>query len=63
MNRKIVVQARQGIKQDSISKTAKAKRVGSMAQVMGHLFSDYEALSSTPSTTKKNVGWHGSACL
>jgi hypothetical protein len=43
----------QGQKQDPISKIARTKIPGSMAQVVEGLPNNYEAMSSNPSTTKK----------
>jgi hypothetical protein len=52
-NRRIVVQAHLSKKQDLISKITRAKRSGGMAQVVEHLPSKCETLSSNPSTGKK----------
>jgi hypothetical protein len=53
-NKRIVVQASPGIKQDLISKITRAKRVKSIAQVVEHLPSKHEAPSSNPSIVKEN---------
>jgi hypothetical protein len=48
-----VIQASQGIKQGPISKITNAKRADGLAPGVEHLPSKCEALSSNPSTTKK----------
>jgi hypothetical protein len=53
-NRKSLVQAGLGIKQDPASKITKAKRAGSMAQAIEYLPIKCKALNSTPSTNKTN---------
>jgi hypothetical protein len=50
---RITVQASQDLKWDCISKITKAKRAGSVTQVVEYLSSKHKALSSTPNTTKK----------
>jgi hypothetical protein len=52
-NRRINVQAGQGIKYDLISKITNTKRAGEMAQVVEYLPSSCKGLSSTSSTAKK----------
>jgi hypothetical protein len=52
-NRRIVIQASLGIKQDPVSKIASTKRTFGIGQVIAHLSHKHEALISTPSTTKK----------
>jgi hypothetical protein len=41
--------------QDPISKIPSTKKAGRVAQVVKHLSSKHEDLSSNPSTTKKNL--------
>jgi hypothetical protein len=54
INRRMMAQASLGKKQDPISKkTSQTKRAGDMAQVVDLLPSKWEALSSNPSTLKK----------
>jgi hypothetical protein len=53
INRRIMVQVDLGKKQEPISKTMRAKRAGGTVQVVEHPPSKQEALSSNPSTTKK----------
>jgi hypothetical protein len=55
MNRRIVVQAGPSKKQELMSKILRAKRVRGMAQVVEHLWSKNETLSSSssPSIAKK----------
>jgi hypothetical protein len=50
----MVVQTYSGIKQDPFSKTAKANRVGGMAQMVQCLPSKYKALGSISSIEEKN---------
>jgi hypothetical protein len=47
-----MIQADLSINQDLISKVAKAKKVGGVAQVVEHLPSQLKALSSTTNTIK-----------
>jgi hypothetical protein len=54
VNRRTVVQAGQGINVRPISKITKVKRAGNMAEVIEQLPSKHEALSSNPSTSRKN---------
>jgi hypothetical protein len=55
-NRRTVVQAGLGIKWDPISKITNTKRAGGVAQVVEHLPSKFEALSSNPNYRKKKKG-------
>jgi hypothetical protein len=48
-----MVQTGLGIKQDPLLKITYTKRVGRVAQVVKHLPSKHEVLSSISSTTKK----------
>jgi hypothetical protein len=48
-----MVQADLSKKQNAIPKITRAKRPGGMAQVVKHLPSKHEALSSNPNTAKK----------
>jgi hypothetical protein len=50
INRKIMIQAAPGIKQDPITE---AKRAAGAGHVVEHLPSKFKALSSNPSTAKK----------
>jgi hypothetical protein len=52
-NRRIVVQARAGIKRDRISKNNQSKRAGDVAQVAEQLSSKREALNSNPIWQKR----------
>jgi hypothetical protein len=52
IDRKVIVQASPGIKQE-ISKITKAKRGAGVVEVLEYLCNKYEALSSTLSTVKK----------
>jgi hypothetical protein len=54
INRKIDVQAAWAQMRDPLLKITKVKRVGGMAQIIACLLSKREALSSNPSTAKKN---------
>jgi hypothetical protein len=53
LNRRIVVQASLGKKQDPISKITRENRAGVVTQMVKHLPSKCKALSSKPSTEKK----------
>jgi hypothetical protein len=55
INRRIKVQAHLSIKRDTISKITKAKRTGSMTQVVELLPRKSKALSSNPHTSKKTT--------
>jgi hypothetical protein len=54
-NRRIVVPVSLGIEQDSISKPTQKKGAGRVDQAVEHLPRNHEALSLTPSTTKKKI--------
>jgi hypothetical protein len=53
INRRIIVQAGQGINIGVYLCCAKAQTIGSMAEVIGHLLSKCKDLSSNYSTAKK----------
>jgi hypothetical protein len=51
----ITVQGQPGRKLETLSNQTKAKRTGSMAQVVEHLPSKHKAWSSNPSTGRESI--------